>query len=246
LSYYQILTPLLSILINVLIFIFILIAIFFVIWYVFKSHSFNKSSYKKASGNSFFKTTFNKGNQGEFFIYKSLEKLRLYKKLMTNLYLPIKDGNTTEIDMIMICNYGIFVIESKNYGGWIFGNDTNRTWTQTLPNGQKNKFYNPIMQNKTHITALKRLLGMDIELFFSYIVFSQRCELENVNITNSNVNISKTNWLYKIINSHIIGLTKIFTDKQVDDLYLKLLIYTNVSHEIKINHIQNIKTKYTI
>jgi hypothetical protein len=230
----------------ILIFILIVIAIFFIIFYFIKSHSFNKSSYKKASGNSFFKTVFNKGNYGEFLVFKTLEKLKIHKKMLCNLYLPIKNGNTTEIDMLLICNFGIFVVESKNYGGWIFGNDNNSTWTQTLPNGQKNKFYNPILQNKTHINALKRLLGIDIEFLFSYIVFSDRSELKNVKIINPNVIISKTNKLYKKINSHINGLDKIFADKQVDDLYLKLLDYSNVSDEIKLSHIQNIRAKNKI
>lgn len=241
-NYSQIFAPLLSLMLIILFFIFIFAAVCFAIWFAFKSSSFNNSTYKQASGNGFFKTTLNKGNYGEFLAYKTLEKLRANKKLITNLYIPIKNGNTTEIDLIMICNFGIFVIESKNYSGWIFGNDNSSTWTQTLPNGQKNKFYNPIMQNKTHINALKRLLNYDISYFYSYIVFSERCELKNVRLTDSNVVILKRNLLLKKINLNIKVLEQKFTDKQVDDLYLKLSNYSNAGNEIKLAHIQNIKT----
>ena len=51
----------------------------------------------------------------------------------------------------MIHEKGIFVIESKNYSGWIFGNERDKKWTQVLANGDKNYFFNPILQNKIHI-----------------------------------------------------------------------------------------------
>ncbi|TCT14547.1 nuclease-like protein [Natranaerovirga pectinivora] len=102
------------------------------------------SNYKVASGNSFFRTVFDKGNYGEFLIFSYLEKLEGEPKLMTNLYIPKENGSTTEIDLIMISETGIYVFESKNYSGWIFGDEMQKNWTQTLQNRQKNKFFNPI------------------------------------------------------------------------------------------------------
>jgi hypothetical protein len=66
-------------------------------------------------------TIFNSGNYGEFLTFCCLEKLKGDHKLLTNVYLPKKDGSTTEIDLIMIDETGIYVFESKNYSGWIFG-----------------------------------------------------------------------------------------------------------------------------
>ena len=102
------------------------------------------SAYKIASGNSFLKTVFDKGNFGEFLTFSYLEKLGDSNKLMTNLYIPKEDGTTTEIDLIMLSHTGIYVFESKNYSGWIFGDEKNRNWIQTLENKQKNRFFNPI------------------------------------------------------------------------------------------------------
>jgi len=46
------------------------------------------------------------------------------------LYLPRPDGKgTTQIDHIVVSRYGIFVIETKNYRGWIFGSEKQRDWT---------------------------------------------------------------------------------------------------------------------
>lgn len=81
---------------------------------------FRNSDYQLESKNNFIKTITEKGNYGEFLTFTYPEKLDIYKRLMTNLYLPKEDGTTTEIDLIMIAESGIYVIESKNYSGWIF------------------------------------------------------------------------------------------------------------------------------
>lgn len=37
-----------------------------------------------------------------------------------------------EIDMIMLCQKGIYVIENKNYSGWIFGDEKSKNWCEIL------------------------------------------------------------------------------------------------------------------
>ena len=54
--------------------------------------------------------------------------------------LPMK-GKTTEIDLLMLHEKGIFVIESKYYSGWIFGSEDQLKWTQCFRNGRKEHFY---------------------------------------------------------------------------------------------------------
>jgi hypothetical protein len=202
------------------------------------------SSYKIASGNSFLKTVFNKGNYGEFLTFSYLEKLGGYHKLMTNLYLPKEDGTTTEIDLIMISETGIYVFESKNYSGWIFGDEKNKNWTQTLQNKQKNHFFNPILQNKGHIKALKSVVKIDKEDFYkSYIIFSERCTLKKVKVTSPNVKVIKRNALIKTIKQNIQGSSRLMTKEAVNQLYLKLKKYTCADEDIKKAHVKNIKLK---
>jgi hypothetical protein len=202
------------------------------------------SSYKIASGNSFLKTVFNKGNYGEFLTFSYLEKLGGYHKLMTNLYLPKEDGTTTEIDLIMISETGIYVFESKNYSGWIFGDEKNKNWTQTFQNKQKNHFFNPILQNKGHIKALKSIVKIDKEDFYkSYIIFSERCTLKKVNVTSPNVKVIKRNALIKTIKQNIQSSSRLMTKEAVNQLYLKLKKYTCADKAIKKAHVENIKLK---
>lgn len=206
---------------------------------------YRKSNYEVASGNSFFQTVFDTGNYGEFLTYNYLEKLNGFNMIMTNIYLPKEDGTTTEADLIMIAETGIYVFESKNYSGWIFGDEKNKNWTQSFPNKKKYKFLNPIWQNKGHISALK--LATEIEndeMYKSYIVFSKRCELKKIKIESSNVKVMKRTNLSRIIKKDIERSNKIMTQKEVYKLSRKLEKYTHATETVKKEHIENIKQKY--
>lgn len=79
--------------------------------------------------------------------------------IFKNVY--VSTGNkTTEIDMLIIHEKGIFVIGSKNYSGWIFGDYNQLNWIQSFTNGERHKFYNPIKQNRMHIKALAEYLSI--------------------------------------------------------------------------------------
>ncbi len=122
-----------------------------------------------------------KGKRGEKLTERKLMFVQLFGrkgKVLKNIYLPKDNGETSEVGVIFITQKGIFVFESKNYSGWIFGDEKGKTWTAMLPNKEKNQFYNPIMQNRTHLKWMKNYVGEDVPLF-SVIVFSERCELKN-------------------------------------------------------------------
>lgn len=105
------------------------------------------------------------GRHGERLTANELNFARLFGysgKVLRNVYVPKDNGETSEIDVVFITRKGIFVIESKNYSGWIFGDEKSRYWTAMLPNREKNKFYNPIMQNRSHIKWLGEYLKEDI------------------------------------------------------------------------------------
>jgi hypothetical protein len=76
--------------------------------------------------------------------------------LLNHITLKDKDG-TTQIDHILVSRFGVFVIETKDYKGWIFANPKQATWTQVLFH-RKFKFQNPIFQNFRHVRAVEDLL----------------------------------------------------------------------------------------
>lgn len=120
---------------------------------------------------AYFKTPSGKGVWGEFQVRLVLGKNKQDKKYVINNLTIINDGKSSQIDHLLINKTGIFVIETKNYAGRIYGEENNREWTQVLKYGKvKNKFYNPIMQNKTHIYALSKVIDRN-DCFVSIIVF---------------------------------------------------------------------------
>ena len=93
-----------------------------------------------------------------------------------DLIIPSRSG-TTQIDHIYVSVFGIFVIETKNYTGWIFGSEKQSKWTQVVYK-QKHYFQNPLRQNYAHIKALSELLQLPEEKFHSMVVFLGDCELK--------------------------------------------------------------------
>jgi restriction system protein len=120
---------------------------------------------------AFLKSPFIKGILGEFQV-NLLAKLFLDKKiymLFKNVTLPTEDG-TTQIDHVIVSRYGVFVIETKNMKGWIYGGPQQKTWTQKIYR-HTSKFQNPLHQNYKHTQTLQSALEIDPEKLFSLVVF---------------------------------------------------------------------------
>ncbi len=91
-------------------------------------------------------------------------------RTLNNVTLNTSNG-TTQIDHVIASRYGIFVVETKNYQGWIFGDAKQAEWTQSLPGGKKFKFQNPLRQNYRHIKALSEFLSLPEDKFHSVVMF---------------------------------------------------------------------------
>jgi len=117
------------------------------------------------------KSSWFKGKAGEAIVNLSaklfLDKNRYH--LIKNVTLPTEDG-TTQIDHIIVSRYGVFVVETKNMKGWIFGNAKQRYWTQKIFKHSQ-KFQNPLHQNYKHLKTLQSLLGLSGEQVHSLVVF---------------------------------------------------------------------------
>lgn len=116
-------------------------------------------------------TPFMKGVLGEFQVNLAA-KLFLDKTIYTlfkNVTLPTEDGST-QIDHIIVSRYGVFVIETKNMKGWIFGSSSQAMWTQKIYR-HTSKFQNPLRQNYKHTQTLQSALGLDADKVFSIVVF---------------------------------------------------------------------------
>lgn len=141
---------------------------------------------------------------------KALGKNERFRDIM----IPGKN-QTAQIDNGLITPYGIFVVETKNYSGEVYGGQDEPLWTHSFAGGRKNKtFLNPLMQNKTHIDALKVLLkkypGVPI---YNLVAFSDNCVVSPPDLTNV-VYFSK---LSAAIQMRAVG-EPILSNNQIEDI----------------------------
>jgi restriction system protein len=101
-------------------------------------------------------------------MWLSLDR-KIYQRFH-DVIVPAEDG-TTQIDHILISPFGVFVIETKNMTGWIFGSENQAQWTQSLPGGKKFRFQNPLRQNYRHTKCLSEHLDLNPEHLHSVVFF---------------------------------------------------------------------------
>ena len=193
-----------------------------------------------------------KGERGENQVAARLAEkgwFRVKGLCLRNLYLPAGENATTEVDMIYLTRKGIYVIESKNYTGRIYGDEDRPQWTAAVYAGrgwlgrvktEKHSLYNPIWQNAGHMRALSRLVGPEVPLW-SVIVFSGRCRLADVRWDRDDTAVCRVEELPRVLRK--LGRGKPLSWREVEDLYRRLEPYTQVSWCQKQAHIRQVKEK---
>lgn len=159
--------------------------------------------------------THNKGEQGEAMLRQHTD-LSLADKgyhALHDLLIPLYES-TTQIDHLYVSRYGIFVVETKNYAGWIYGDAEQKQWTQVLYQ-QKRRFYNPLKQNETHIKALAYLLKLPMETFHSIVVFVGEAEFKTALPDNVLQGADISGYVHRFRRS-------LLSQAQVDEIYATL------------------------
>ncbi len=114
---------------------------------------------------------------------EKLTQFGMWAGLDSDVYRRIHDvvlpsqGGTTQIDHILVSIYGIFVIETKNMKGWIFGDERSPRWTQMVFR-KKSQFQNPLHQNYRHVKALSEFLDFPEAFFHSVVFFIGDCKFK--------------------------------------------------------------------
>ncbi len=120
------------------------------------------------------------GNTGEKHVSNWLAGLDSESYLVINdMVIPDthEGSGTTQIDHVVLSPYGIFVVETKNYAGWIFGEEKATNWCQVLQR-EKHRFQNPYRQNFKHIACLSDLTKLPWNKFISIVAFVGDCEFK--------------------------------------------------------------------
>lgn len=127
-------------------------------------------------------------------LWASLDN-NVYKRFH-NLIIPSENG-TTQIDHLIVSEFGLFIVETKNKGGWIFGSEGQSKWTQTI-SGKKYSFQNPLHQAFRQKKVLSAFLGIDESLIRIVVYFAGNCKFktqlpENVVKSNPGGHIKRFN-----------------------------------------------------
>jgi Nuclease-related domain len=122
-----------------------------------------------------------KGFLGEWAVNRGLLKnldTRQYR-VLRDLLLPDGKGGQTQIDHVVVSAYGLFVIETKNWDCWIFGDEKGRHWTLSYRGGRKTMTLNPLHQNAGHVNAVCALLGIRSEHCHNLVFINPVSKLKN-------------------------------------------------------------------
>ncbi len=176
-----------------------------------------------------------KGIRGESKIRRILKKLPKDRYTVLNNIILKTPAGTTQIDHIVVSVYNIFVIETKNFSGSIYGSENSERWRQYL--GKKEFwFFNPIRQNYAHVQALSENLGLDKYYFVPIVVFTGQCKLK---VSASHPVLHSTQLLPEIMRytEYTIGT------QDVKDLSEMILRCDTEAEGLRADHVERIRKK---
>ena len=169
---------------------------------------------------------------GEHWARESLNKLDKNKYIVLNDIMILVNNKTHQIDHIVLSKYGIFVIETKQYNGYITGDKYDNKWVRHLKNNQKVYYTNPIRQNYGHVKAICELLAISEDKVFNIVCITSK---------NVKLNIKHDGELTRgyDINEKIMS----FNDEIIDNVFElkdKIVINNIVDKEKRNEHIERI------
>jgi hypothetical protein len=178
-------------------------------------------------------------NDGELIVRNAIRKHFQSPNYHLLNHITLKHGSsTTQIDHILVSRYGVFVIETKNYKGWIFANAKQATWTQVLYR-VKFKFQNPIHQNHLHVVAVRELLDfLPQDAIKSVVVFSGDAEFKT----------EMPNGVFKL--SEMIGYVRGCTEELLSENRVQFAVgrietaRLAISSKTDVEHVDALKKRY--
>lgn len=176
-----------------------------------------------------------KGRRGEKTVAGILSQLPSSEYSVINNILLQQAHGSTQIDHVIVSVYGIFVIETKNYSGWIMGSEKSDQWIKNMY-GHKYYFYNPIRQNHGHISALARTLHIPQNAFISIVAFPHKVDIK----VHTNEHVI---YFQDIIPTILSYSREIFSIPAVNKMTYQLLTVQSTTKEQIKDHIQYAKYK---
>ena len=171
--------------------------------------------------------------------------------------LILKNGKekSAQIDIVVATKVGLIVFEVKDYSGWIFGKGKENKWTQSLKcdyrykrysykneRCKKYRFYNPVLQNESHIKVLQKQSKQFKNLpFYSVVVFDGDCELRDVSFIPEGTFVIKPHRLSDVLDMIFENPDAEYTDKHEIMRILRAAVDNGNNTDNQTKHVENIK-----
>ncbi len=175
-----------------------------------------------------------KGKRGEKQVAALLSLLPKKEYKVINDLLLQSGGYSTQIDHVVVSIYGIFVIETKYYKGWIYGGENSEYWTQNI-HGHKNQLRNPLWQNQGHIKAITRLLeDPGMIPIYNIVAFSSQATLK----LDSSMPVMYWRQIVPYIKRH---KNAAMSESYAEEIYHKLLAANVTDRDARKQHVQSVR-----
>lgn len=201
-------------------------------------------------------TSEDRGTQSERDLMSSLLDYGISPRaIFHDLILKNGKNNTAQIDIVVATKVGLIVFEVKDYSGWIFGKGKENKWTQSLKCNyrykrynyknercKKYRFYNPVLQNESHIKVLQKQSKQFKNLpFYSVVVFDGDCELRDVSFIPEGTFVIKPHRLSDVLDMIFENPEAEYTDKREVMRILKAAVDNGNNTDNQTKHVENIK-----
>lgn len=169
------------------------------------------------------------------------------KAIFHDLMLKNGESKSTQIDIVVATKVGLIVFEVKDYSGWIFGRAKDTKWTQSFYDKYHNKkhtyrFYNPVLQNESHIKVLQKQSKQFADLpFYSVIVFYGDSELRDINFIPDGTFVIKPHRLGDVLDIIFDNDEAEYTDKREIVKILKSAVDNGNNTDTQAEHVEKIK-----
>lgn len=182
------------------------------------------------------------GKCGENLLISELKYFVPGAIILRNLYIPSGYNRTSEIDVLLLHETGIYCFECKNYSGGIFGSEDNDYWTEYFyPSKKSFKLFNPIKQNRIHIKNLRKIKEFSSLKIFNCVVFTKNGKIPNIELDSDEGFFCNLKDLPSNIRRLMYTNKYIYSREDLSNLEDILQMYTDAPESIKNKHIEDIE-----
>lgn len=151
------------------------------------------------------------------------------------------DGYTSQIDLVLVGNRGIYVVEVKSFSDAKIYGDTKKSKWYYYSHGKKYEIYSPLRQNQKHVEYLKTFLKEfgDVPVFSIVTMICDDFKISGENPTDTiicNSLPAMERGIYKIAENK----PEVFNDAQKQEIFDYIKNNQHIGKEARAEHKQNV------